>query len=76
MEQYLPKEKHLGDVDMAGVVVVAKVETAEDKRRNLAILNRPPLDECLSLYDLEVCLYSISFFLTATDEQQVDFCFE
>lgn len=54
LEQYLPKDKHLGDVDMTGVVAVVKEVTQEEKERQVRIANRPPLDECLSLYDFEV----------------------
>lgn len=56
MEQYLPKEKHLGPVDMTGVEVVVKEETEEEKQRKIRVANKPPLDECLSLYDFEVSL--------------------
>lgn len=54
LEQYLPKDKHLGKVDMTGVVAVEKEETEEDKARAIRIANKPPLDQCLSLYDFEV----------------------
>lgn len=55
LEQYLPKEKHLGPVDLSGLEIVAKEETSEEKARKQRVQEKPPLDECLSLYDFEVC---------------------
>jgi hypothetical protein len=53
IEQYLPKDKHKGTVDMTGV----KTEEAElspaDKERQELLDNKPPLSECLSLHDFE-----------------------
>lgn len=60
LEQYLPKDKHLGPVDMNGVEVVVKEETEEEKQRKIRVANKPPIDECLSLYDFEVGLLSLS----------------
>lgn len=54
LEQYLPKEKHLGPVDLSGLKIVAKEETKEEKERKQRMQEKPPLDECLSLYDFEV----------------------
>lgn len=54
LEQYLPKEKHLGDVDLTGMEIVAKEETQEEKERKQREANKPAMDECLSLYDFEV----------------------
>lgn len=54
LEQYLPKEKHLGAVDMTGVEVEVKEETEEEKQRKIRVANKPNIDECLSLYDFEV----------------------
>lgn len=54
LEQYLPKDKHLGDVDMTGVVAEVVVVSAEEEQRLIRVANRPPIDECLSLYDFEV----------------------
>lgn len=58
LEQYLPKEKHLGPVDMSDVVAVVKEVSEEEKARLVRVANKPPLEECLSLYDLEVRLGS------------------
>jgi L-lactate dehydrogenase (cytochrome) len=41
---------------MTGVEVVVKEETEEEKQRKIRVANKPPLDECLSLYDFEVRL--------------------
>lgn len=54
LEQYLPKEKHLGVVDMTGVEVVIKEETEEEKQRKIRVENKPDISLCLSLYDFEV----------------------
>lgn len=55
LEENLPKEKCLGEVDPATMKAEAKKEeSAEDKQiaRNKDEL--PPLDLCLNLYDFEV----------------------
>lgn len=54
LEQYLPKEKHLGPVDLTGIEIKPKEETSEEKARKQRAEEKPPLDECLSLYDFEV----------------------
>jgi len=54
IEQYLPKEKHLGPVDPATIVVVKKEITPEEKEREELKKNLPGLDQCLSLYDFEI----------------------
>ncbi|KAK4704179.1 L-lactate dehydrogenase (cytochrome), partial [Phenoliferia sp. Uapishka_3] len=59
LEQYLPKDKHLGPVDMSKVEVVIKEVTAEEKERQVRIAEMPPLDECLSLYDFEAVAKSV-----------------
>ncbi|KPV78436.1 uncharacterized protein RHOBADRAFT_10897 [Rhodotorula graminis WP1] len=59
LEQYLPKDKHLGDVDLTGLEIVAKEETQEEKDRKQREANKPPIDECLSLYDFEAVAKSV-----------------
>ncbi|TKA55417.1 hypothetical protein B0A53_02341 [Rhodotorula sp. CCFEE 5036] len=59
LEQYLPKEKHLGPVDLSGLKIVAKEETSEEKARKQRVQDKPPLDECLSLYDFEAVAKSV-----------------
>lgn len=39
---------------MSDVVATVKVVSEEEKARLVRVANKPPLDECLSLYDLEV----------------------
>lgn len=60
IEQYLPKDKHKGTVDMTGV----KLEEAElspiDKERQELLDNKPPLSECLSLHDFETIARKVS----------------
>ena len=55
----MPKEKHLGPVDMTGVEIEIKEETEEEKQRKIRVANKPPIDECLSLYDFEAVAKSI-----------------
>ncbi|GAA5921880.1 hypothetical protein JCM1841_000961 [Sporobolomyces salmonicolor] len=59
LEQYLPKEKHLGPVDLSGMKIVAKEETQEEKDRKQRVANKPSMDECLSLYDFEAVAKSV-----------------
>jgi hypothetical protein len=54
LEQYLPKDRHLGPVDLSGLEIVAKEDSQEEKDRKVREKNKPPIDECLSLYDFEV----------------------
>lgn len=54
LEQYLPKDKHLGPVDLSGLEIKPKEETQEEKDRKKRVAEKPPIDECLSLYDFEV----------------------
>lgn len=53
LETYLPKDKHLGKVDMSNVVAEVKEVSEEEQERQLRIRDKPSLDECLSLYDFE-----------------------
>ena len=41
---------------MAGVVAEVKEVTEEETQRLIRVANKPPIDECLSLYDFEVSL--------------------
>jgi len=59
LETYLPKEKHLGSVDMTGVKIVAKEDSQEEKERKERAANKPSMDECLSLYDFEAVAKSV-----------------
>ncbi|GAA5850055.1 hypothetical protein JCM8547_000998 [Rhodosporidiobolus lusitaniae] len=59
LEQYLPKERHLGPVDLSGLQIVAKEETQEEKDRKEREKNKPSIYECLSLYDLEAVAKSV-----------------
>ncbi|BGP52935.1 hypothetical protein JCM8202_004016 [Rhodotorula sphaerocarpa] len=59
LEQYLPKEKHLGPVDLTGMEIKPKEETSEEKARKQRAEEKPPLDECLSLYDFEAVAKSV-----------------
>ncbi|KAK7464383.1 hypothetical protein VKT23_006550 [Stygiomarasmius scandens] len=49
----LPLEKHIGSVDPSTVVKVEKQLTEEEKRRQVLLANRPPLDEIINLHDFE-----------------------
>lgn len=59
LQQYLPADKHLGPVDMSNVVEEIKVISAEEEARLVRVANRPPIDECLSLYDFEAVAKSV-----------------
>ncbi|KAJ8696991.1 hypothetical protein PTI98_006809 [Pleurotus ostreatus] len=53
IETNLPKEKHLGLVDLATVEKVEVTITDEEKQRQKRIEARPPLSEILNLHDFE-----------------------
>lgn len=55
----LTQDKHLGEVDMTGVETPVEEEdtSEEEKARQERIKTKPPIDECLSLYDFEVRVY-------------------
>ncbi|GAA94888.1 uncharacterized protein L969DRAFT_86189 [Mixia osmundae IAM 14324] len=53
INDFLPKEHHLGKVDMSTVVVEAKEETEEDRARQKRAEEKPALDELLNLFDFE-----------------------
>ncbi|KAM0793507.1 hypothetical protein ACM66B_000946 [Microbotryomycetes sp. NB124-2] len=59
LEQYLPKDKHLGPVDMTGMQAEVVEESQEEKERQERIKNKPPIDQCLSLYDIEAVAKSV-----------------
>ncbi|KAK4055176.1 hypothetical protein OIV83_000456 [Microbotryomycetes sp. JL201] len=59
LEQYLPKDKHLGPVDMTGMKAEVVEESQEEKERQERIKNKPPIDQCLSLYDIEAVAKSV-----------------
>lgn len=56
LTEYLAKGKHLGKVDMTGVAIEVKEISPEEEARLVRVANKPPIDECLSLYDFEVRL--------------------
>ncbi|GAA5844598.1 hypothetical protein JCM3766R1_002676 [Sporobolomyces carnicolor] len=58
-EQYLPKDKQLGPVDLTGLEIVAKEESQEEKERKERDANKPDMNECLSLYDFEAVAKSV-----------------
>lgn len=47
---------------MQTVQKVVKVVTQEEKDRQARFDARPPLDECLSLHDFEVCLFKFLYY--------------
>ena len=54
LDKYLPKDKHLGPVDMSTVEEQRTGETsAEEKERQELIKNMPPLEACYNLMDFE-----------------------
>jgi len=60
LEKNLPKQKHLGPVDMNAVGEMRKADairkkTQDELRMEQAKLNKPPLKRVLTLQDMEVC---------------------
>lgn len=53
LDKFLPKDKHLGDVDMSTVKQEEKVVTPEEKERQERIKRMPILEQCYNLMDFE-----------------------
>jgi L-lactate dehydrogenase (cytochrome) len=53
LEKYLPKDKHLGEVDMNTVKQEEKEEDPDEKDRQERIKNMPILEQCYNLMDFE-----------------------
>ncbi|KAL2255635.1 hypothetical protein VTK26DRAFT_2975 [Humicola hyalothermophila] len=53
LEKYLPKDKHLGPVDMTTVVTEKAEQTPEEKERLKRIQEMPLLEQCYNLLDFE-----------------------
>ena len=53
LDKYLPKEKHLGPVNMDTVEKEEKEESPEEKDRQERIKMMPPLEACYNLMDFE-----------------------
>lgn len=53
LDKYLPKDKHLGAVNMETVKQEVKEETPEERARQERIKNMPPLEACYNLMDFE-----------------------
>ncbi|KAF2665785.1 L-lactate dehydrogenase [Microthyrium microscopicum] len=53
LDKYLPKDKHLGDVDMSGVEKVEEEIDDEERARLERVERMPGLDECFNLLDFE-----------------------
>ncbi|KKA28915.1 hypothetical protein TD95_002494 [Thielaviopsis punctulata] len=56
LDRYLPKDKHLGPVDMSTVdssSLASPHEIAQEKARQAAIAAQPPLSQCYNLLDFE-----------------------
>lgn len=53
IEQYLPKDKHVGTVDMKGLKLAEAELSPADVERQGKLIDKPPLSECLSLHDFE-----------------------
>ncbi|EJD07962.1 glyoxylate dehydrogenase [Fomitiporia mediterranea MF3/22] len=56
---HLPKEKHLGPVDLATAKQVVEIKTPEQRKREALMAARPPLQEILNLFDFEVLARSL-----------------
>lgn len=53
LDKFLPKDKHLGAVDMRTVEVEEKEESPEEKERQKRIKDMPKLEACYNLMDFE-----------------------
>lgn len=53
LDTYLPKDKHLGEVDMSTVEKVVKERTQEEEDLERRREQKPPLHQCMNLYDFE-----------------------
>ena len=53
LDKFLPKDKHLGAVNMDTVEQEVKEETPEEKERQERIKNMPQLEACYNLMDFE-----------------------
>ena len=53
LDKFLPKEKHLGAVDMQTVEQEEKEESPAEKERQERIKSMPPLEACYNLMDFE-----------------------
>ena len=53
LEKYLPKDKHMGAVDMTTMKKEEKEESPAEKERQERIKNMPPLEACYNLKDFE-----------------------
>ncbi|KAK3905715.1 FMN-dependent dehydrogenase-domain-containing protein [Staphylotrichum tortipilum] len=53
LDKYLPKDKHLGPVDMATVAKVKTEESPEEKDRLQRVKEMPLLEQCYNLLDFE-----------------------
>ena len=53
LEKYLPKDKHLGPVDMTTVVKEKTEESPEEAERLKRIQEMPLLEQCYNLLDFE-----------------------
>lgn len=52
LDKYLPKDKHLGAVDMT-TVEKEETEDPEEEERQQRIKQMPPLSACFNLHDFE-----------------------
>ncbi|KIM40332.1 hypothetical protein M413DRAFT_28816 [Hebeloma cylindrosporum] len=72
IQNNLPIEKHIGAVDPNTVVKIIKEVTEEDKRRQVLMDARPPLDEILNLHDFEETVLPAkawAYYSSASDDE-------
>ncbi|RMD40112.1 hypothetical protein DV735_g5040, partial [Chaetothyriales sp. CBS 134920] len=75
LEKYLPKDKHLGSVDMGTVAQEEKEESPEEKARQERINNMPPLEACYNLMDFEAVARQVmkrtawAYYSSAADDE-------
>ncbi|KAF7792747.1 hypothetical protein EIP86_003845 [Pleurotus ostreatoroseus] len=71
----LPVEKHLGVIDASTIAKVVKEVTEEEKKRQLAVAARPPLENVLNLHDFEIIAKAVipekawAYYSSASDDE-------
>jgi L-lactate dehydrogenase (cytochrome) len=59
LDKYLPRDKHLGPVDMSTVTKEIKTEDPDEEDRQERIKNKPSLESCFNLLDFEAVAKSV-----------------
>lgn len=77
LEKYLPKDKHLGEVDMATVAKEEKEFDPDEEERQKRIERMPILEQCYNLMDFEAVARKVmkktawAYYSSAADDEIV-----